>query len=573
MTAEPIIAGRYALVRKIGEGGMGVVWEGRHITTGKRCAIKLMRIEGDLTSAWHERFFREAQAPAAIDHPGIVDVFDAGVDPEDGQLFLAMELLAGQDLESFLAEADIDIDTEARLQLLEELLEVLGAAHDAGFVHRDLKPANVFLTRDHHGNRRLKLLDFGLAKNVRRPSQLTGESVAMGTPHYMSPEQWKGARDATASTDVWAFGVLAYEVLIGTLPFEAPTNSAIMCRVLTEAHVPIASQLPGLSSELGTLLERCLRKDPSERPQSAGDVLRELRRCRQGVMATMLADPIVSSPAAATPQILSAGLAPEAGPIQTSTGEGRLNLGPLSVGILLGLAIMGIGLLVFTLAGGEESNVGETQSASVGLQAPDLGENTTTPVHPESSDSPDPSGPQDPRVGASIADVRPEAAPTAAFGGESRVLEPDDAAASSFWSSRRRDRRFPPELAFDGDRATAWNEGAAGPGDGEWLEARYDTAVHVESVAFDTGWDLVRDDGRDLFVVNSHLREVAVQVDGVEVARARLAPDQRRARLTVDAEGRSIRLVAIRVWPGTDHEDLAISEFEVIGQSLNGVEP
>jgi TonB family protein len=201
-------------------------------------------------------------------------VFDADHDAARGQVFLVMEYLDGEDLRVRLARKETGLAD--RLALFAAVLEPLAAAHSKAFVHRDLKPENVFIARERDGSERVKLLDFGIARQMTA-ERLTQTGLSMGTPHYMSPEQWRSAKASTPQTDVWAFGVMLYEALTGEVPFGGETPGDITVRVCTEPHVPLATRRPELAPALSTLVDRCLAKDPAQRPADATALLAEFR--------------------------------------------------------------------------------------------------------------------------------------------------------------------------------------------------------------------------------------------------------------------------------------------------------
>ncbi|MEO0323031.1 MAG: protein kinase [Myxococcota bacterium] len=255
-----IVGDRYVIKGTLGSGGMATVYRAEHVLSRRPVALKVMHDALNGPGA-AERFRREASAAARIGHPGLVTVYDAGVDPDGGAFFLAMELLEGDHLGLRLRRPG----TTRRdgLRLVRALLEPLVAAHQAGFVHRDLKPQNVLVGAD--GT--VKLLDLGLAKH-RDAKTLTATGNTLGTPHYMAPEQFMNSRDVTPAADVWAAGVVLYEILGGQHPFDAPTPQAVLIRAVTEPPRPLRELVPGLP-ELAALVDRCLAREPGERPDAA----------------------------------------------------------------------------------------------------------------------------------------------------------------------------------------------------------------------------------------------------------------------------------------------------------------
>ncbi|HWB81680.1 MAG TPA: protein kinase, partial [Nannocystaceae bacterium] len=266
------IAGRYRLVREIGRGGMGSVWEAELVPIGKRVAIKLLRREaaGDHAA----RLLREAQAASAIGHEHIVRVDDFGVDADSGP-FLVMELLRGRALSEEIA-AHAPMPWPRVAGILVQLCSALAAAHDVGIVHRDLKPANVFLVRREGGTDHCKLLDFGLCKPqlaAEVGGGLTTSGARLGTPGYMAPEQIRaGAIDGRA--DLYALGCVAYEMLSGQPPFTSRRVADLIDAHLHDAPPPLSGDIP---ADALRLVARALAKDPADRFADAHAMTAALR--------------------------------------------------------------------------------------------------------------------------------------------------------------------------------------------------------------------------------------------------------------------------------------------------------
>lgn len=270
------VAGRYFLQKLIGRGGMSDVYQATWLGPERPVALKLLHGSAAGGDEQVRRFEREAAAATRLVHPGSVEVLDFGRCP-DGEFFLAMELLPGRDLARVLSDQG-RLTPERAANITGQLLDVLSAAHALGILHRDLKPANVMIAPTDAGAEQVKVLDFGNAwLDVPLPpdGRLTQEGFVQGTPAYMSPEQIRGEQ-LDARSDLYAVGVVLYEMLAGAPPFEAQTTMAIAARQLTEPPPPLQARCPGLPAPLEALVLRALAKDRGGRPGSAAAMREEL---------------------------------------------------------------------------------------------------------------------------------------------------------------------------------------------------------------------------------------------------------------------------------------------------------
>jgi serine/threonine protein kinase len=269
MEPGEILAQRYRIERKLGEGGMGVVYEAEHLITGRRYAVKVLEQRASLAKEDVDRFLREAQAPAKIRHPNIVDVTDAGTEP-DGTPFIVMELLEGEGFDQVLKRDGV-VQPGPLATIMGQLLDGLDAMHARGFVHRDLKPANIFLLGESSLGVRVKVLDFGIAKALGEESR-TQSGYVIGTPAYMAPEQMRNARNATPRSDLWSVGIILYESLVGHRPFRGETFGLLAMITGPDKHIPLSSVAPQVPRALSDLVDSLLAKDATKRPQSAAAV-------------------------------------------------------------------------------------------------------------------------------------------------------------------------------------------------------------------------------------------------------------------------------------------------------------
>ncbi|WP_107772979.1 serine/threonine-protein kinase [Nocardioides sediminis] len=353
-------AHRYALTSRIATGGMGEVWRGTDTVLSRPVAIKVLKPEYADDALFRTRFETEARHAASLHHPGIAGVFDFGeAAPVDGSTtprpFLVMELVEGQPLSNLL-RPDAPMDPAVVSDLLAQAADALGAAHAAGIVHRDVKPGNLIVTPD----RRTKVTDFGIARAAQGMS-LTETGQVLGTPAYISPEQAEGKR-ATAASDVYALGVVAFECLAGRKPFLADTPVATAIAHLREPVPDLPDSVPG---DLAAVVRRSMAKGPAER-YADGAALAAALRDPSGAAAaggaTVVA-PVVAGPsapadeeptrtqviapvpaaAAATPAVGAAA----AGGSSAGDGDGRRPRGGLPRWVPL--ALLGVALLVVAL--------------------------------------------------------------------------------------------------------------------------------------------------------------------------------------------------------------------------------
>jgi eukaryotic-like serine/threonine-protein kinase len=275
-----VLVGKYKLMARLGAGGMGEVYRAENLLIGRTVAIKLLLPEHVRAKDLAERFLREARAAVIVHHPNVVDVLDIGEDPSAGP-FIVQEFLEGEDLDNFLERNGGRLSLQQLADLVFPVIDAMALAHSRGVVHRDLKPSNVFLSR-FGGKIVPKLLDFGISqvKSGTDNIRMTGTGMILGSPAYMSPEQIKRSRSVDARSDVWSLGVILYEVLSGSLPFntdEADSVGALFIQIATVDVLPLKQTMPTVPTELARIVGRCLKRDPKERYPSATELLRDLK--------------------------------------------------------------------------------------------------------------------------------------------------------------------------------------------------------------------------------------------------------------------------------------------------------
>lgn len=270
---EPIEQiGPYRVVRKIGVGGMGEVFEARHTTIERRVAVKVLRPSLAQNADLNTRFINEARAVNIVEHPGIVQIFDYG-QLADGTAYIVMEFLNGVTLGAQMKYADGHLPLEDVVRFTRQIASVLAAAHGKGIIHRDLKPDNVMLIPDPDPEDpwriRLKLLDFGVAKlasSLNENGSGTQNSLVIGTPEYMSPEQCRHSNKVTFKSDVYSLGVILFELLSGRVPFESDSATELMAKHMYEPLPRLQQLAPDAPGQLIEIAEQMLEKDPEKRP-------------------------------------------------------------------------------------------------------------------------------------------------------------------------------------------------------------------------------------------------------------------------------------------------------------------
>jgi len=291
------IDGRYKVESILGEGGMGVVYAGRHKVINKRVAIKVLRGEMSRDREMTERFLQEARAASSIGHPHIVDVSDFGELP-DGSAYFVMEFLEGRSLSGLMTDVK-PVPIKRLIHVAKQIADALHAAHGLGIVHRDLKPDNVFLIDRGLEKDFVKILDFGIAKVATGSTQkLTRAGTVFGTPHYMSPEQAAGA-PVDLRTDLYALGVIMYEMAAGRVPFDADNYMGILTQHMYKAPVPIRVLVPPPSSDIPPGLEaiilKALSKKAEQRYQDMSELIEDMNRIDSGEMPLAVSEMMARS--------------------------------------------------------------------------------------------------------------------------------------------------------------------------------------------------------------------------------------------------------------------------------------
>jgi serine/threonine protein kinase len=323
-----VLGNRYRIEARIGAGGMAEVYRGIDPVLNRTVAIKVLLPQFARDTSFVERFRREAQAAARLNHPNIVGVFDTGAD--DGTQFIVMEFIEGRTLADFLAAGRRPTPVQAT-EISQKICSALAAAHAQGVIHRDIKPGNVMVTRD--GT--VKVMDFGIARMTSGVETAPQTSAVLGTASYLSPEQAQGG-PVDARTDIYSLGVVLYELLIGRPPFTGDSPVAVAYKQVNEAPIPPSQLNPDVPPRLDAVVMRALSKNPANRYQTALEFSEDLQRVIKG--QEVQATPLLPAMGEATQVISRPQHTAVLPPQQEPKGSGR----KVWLGVLIGILVVGI---------------------------------------------------------------------------------------------------------------------------------------------------------------------------------------------------------------------------------------
>jgi serine/threonine-protein kinase len=395
-----IIGGRYEVVRLIGKGGMGAIYEVRNTRLGSSFAIKTLSLEAAANASQLQRFRREADVIARIKHPNIVEVID-WESLEDGSPAIVMEYLRGEDLASRIARGPLAWPVLARIA--DQILAAVSVAHAHGIVHRDLKPENVFLATDDAGDERVKLLDFGVSKVRDTRGLVTTEDRLLGTPAYMSPEQADGrVSDIGAHSDVWAIGAILHEMATGEVAFSAPSVPSILYKICCGHPASLVDGRPDALPAFIDVVAATLSRDPDRRIGDAAVLRARLREALRDVPGVQFVDAL-PAPTATPPASIAADSTPTPTPTPTptSTMVGRRKLAPVAV------AIVGLAAIVVVVAVVAATRPRTARSASSAPASAPPSETTRTATEiPDAAVAAEVVAPQDAAIAVAAEPVR-----------------------------------------------------------------------------------------------------------------------------------------------------------------------
>ncbi len=351
-----VIAGKLRILSCLGKGATGAVYRAHHETLDKSVAIKVLHETHVKDEELVRRFKAEAKAASRLDHPNSVRVLDFGADGPDGLLYLAMEFVAGSDLQSVLNQEG-KIPPARTVAIMTQVTSALAVAHDQGVVHRDMKPGNIMLLQEEDEDGRkvesVKVCDFGLAKlldiNPEGSSgPLTQNGTIFGTPTYMSPEQASG-KTLDGRTDIYSCGIILYRMLAGAAPFNAQNITGLLMKHIMETPVPLAESAPWVEPRLAAIVDRALQKEPGDRQASMREMHAELRALAQEMYLPLATVPAIASPSA-PPIMFEASEGEGAAPMAASVGSVSQapagSKGAIPIALIGSLALIVVGGLV-----------------------------------------------------------------------------------------------------------------------------------------------------------------------------------------------------------------------------------
>jgi serine/threonine-protein kinase len=382
-----VIDGKYEVLEVLGEGGMGQVLAARHVELGQKVALKFMSPAIMEIPGAAERFTREAQAVAKLRSEHVCRVLDIGV-TDSGARYIVIEYLQGSDLGDLLAERG-QIDAGEAMGYIIQACDALGEAHDAGIVHRDIKPANLFVDESREGKPVLKVLDFGISKNLGSDPNMivTATNALMGSPMYMSPEQLLSPKEVDTRSDIWSLGVVLHELIVGKPPYYGQSMPEVVAQIINERTPPAATVSEEIAAPVREIIVRCLERDPVRRFATTSHLADALRDAREAL------GEIVPSDEPSRPVVAPA-------PSSSIVREQPREMPWVWIGAAIAAAALGVLALIFFLPGDDGAQAQRVAPAAehanptppASVDTPASSSAAVAPAAPESTDAAPPAG-------------------------------------------------------------------------------------------------------------------------------------------------------------------------------------
>jgi serine/threonine-protein kinase len=388
-----IVAERYHILKKLGEGGMGTVYLAEHVKMGRKAALKVMNPGMNSDPDAIARFNREAANASRLNHPNVCGIYDFGETPE-GLIYLAMEFIEGESLTS-LIEKNGFLPAPRAASIIHQAADALAVAHDYGIVHRDLKPDNIMIAKGRDGSDMVKVVDFGIAKASSSDAQkVTKTGLVVGTPEYMSPEQLAGDK-LDGRSDIYSLGLVAFNCLTGTLPFQSNSAQEAMIMRLTDQPKTLAEMKPDIDwpPELQAVMDKVLARDADERYQKSAEFGRDIAKAVENMPAAVAAAAGTMVMGAAAADVPKTRMASKGGatakieaaaPVPVAAAPAKKSPVMMIVAAVVVLAGIGGGVM-FMKGGGSPSNAPKSDVAALSTPANNP---TPTPVDPNKAAAP-----------------------------------------------------------------------------------------------------------------------------------------------------------------------------------------
>jgi len=573
---------QYRIVRHIARGGMADVYLAEDVDLKRKVALKIMLDTLAVDDQFVQRFRREAQIVARLDHPNIVQIYTVGMMPAQPRAaprpYLAMQYIEGGSLRDKLqqlAQRGKLLTAEQSLNITRQIAEALAMAHQAEVIHRDLKPGNVLIRPD--GKPVLVDLGIAVAADV---SRLTQTGSIIGTPHYMSPEQVKGA-PLDGRSDLYSLGIILYEMLAGVRPFEADSSIAVLHQQVYEEPPPLRQRRPDLPPQVTAVVETCLRKEPAQRFQRAGEMITAIDRALQAAgghgpnpRATQVLTHLNDSSLISRQQVTPV-------PVEE---EPPCRLVPIWAVVTLLVMVAAVVLLFVLRLFGNGDNpptatavINTTQEPAAVPEVAVVG--FTPAVAPTDTPVPGTAVPTDPLAITPAPTNTFTPGPTSTPTPTIRPVLPatmivvQSVTASDYDQVGSNDAQgnqttFEPENAIDGVTETAWR--VPGDGIGEWLELSFDQTIVVERIGIIPGYAKIDPyDGTDRFPQNYAIRDIRLEFsDGMQRVHSFAYTPEMQYIVVDRVETTYIRIVVLDTYAPTYHDPrnfTPISEIQVIG--------